>query len=111
MGLPEEQLIYLSQSADRYHSITRITRSRPGPQPYWDWNVLGIGRMEDAEIGAAQVRVPFWLPVSILGIAAIGLRPRPRCSFSLLDFLAATTFAALLAGLIAWLVRLPGGAI
>lgn len=39
---------------------------------------------------------------------AFYLKPKPRCRFSLLDFLALTTFAAVLVAFVAWLARLPG---
>jgi hypothetical protein len=43
-----------------------------------------------------------------MGVAAIALKPSPRYRFSLFDCLALTTFAAMLAGLVAWLARLRG---
>jgi hypothetical protein len=44
--------------------------------------------------------------VTVVGAAAFALKPKPRYRFSLFNFLAFTTFAAMLAALAAWLVRL-----
>jgi hypothetical protein len=55
-----------------------------------------------------KFKVPYWFLVLATVVAGIALKPKPRFRFSLFDCLAATTFAALLAGLVAWLVRLQG---
>ncbi len=61
----------------------------------WSWGMNGF-----------KVEVPHWTMAAVAGLAAIVLNPMPRYRFSLFDFLALTTFAALLAGLVAWLARL-----
>jgi hypothetical protein len=53
-----------------------------------------------------RLRVPHWFLAVLAFVPAIALKPKPRYRVSLLDFLVLTTFAAMLAALVAWLVRL-----
>jgi hypothetical protein len=52
------------------------------------------------------ILIPHWSLVALVAIGAFALKPKPRYRFSMLDFLALTTSVALLAALVAWLVRL-----
>jgi hypothetical protein len=56
--------------------------------------------------GLEIAKAPHWILVTVVGAAAFALKPKPRYRFSLFNFLAFTTFAAMLAALAAWLVRL-----
>jgi hypothetical protein len=49
---------------------------------------------------------PHWFFAAFVGLSAVALKPSPRYRFSLRYFLALTTFAAMLAALVAWLARL-----
>jgi hypothetical protein len=53
-----------------------------------------------------RIRVPHWALATVAGGAAVVLKPKPRLRFSLFDAFATTTFAASLAGVVAWLIRL-----
>ncbi len=64
---------------------------------------FGWGGMFKRQYGGMA---PFWFLVAIAASAAIALKPSPRYRFSLFDFLALTTFAALVAASVACLVRL-----
>jgi hypothetical protein len=81
------------------------------------WRVM-VGQSEPKRLGfhfsarrltnGASFTAPHWFFALTVGLVAVALKPKPRYRFSLLDFLALTTFVASLAGLVAWLVRLRG---
>jgi hypothetical protein len=66
---------------------------------------LGFWRGKWARVYTIE-RMPDWFFTVATAVLAIAMKPSPRYRFSLFDVLALTTFAALLAGLVAWLVRL-----
>jgi O-antigen ligase len=57
-------------------------------------------------VGVSFVGIaPYWCFAATAFVAAIALKPAPRLQFSLFDCLTLTTFTALLAMLVAWLVQ------
>ncbi len=56
---------------------------------------------EAMAVEGVVVQVPCWFLVVMTAAASVALKPKPRYRFSLLDFLALTTFAAMLAALVA----------
>jgi hypothetical protein len=75
--------------------------------PVLESMLLGFG-WGSVRKGQTGVMVPHWVFVAGMMAAALALKPKPRYRFSLFDCLATTTFAALLAGVVSWFVRLRG---
>lgn len=98
---PPEPLTLSSQAAGEYRQrMAQLRRRRRGP------STMPPAFYFSSIQGMTSARAPFWLLAGTTAFAAIVLKPKPRYRFSLFDFLVLTTFGAVMAALVAGLVRI-----